>query len=90
MIKYRKLYKKECSINILKMNNRIYNYFITSNFRKLLAKNEVALREHEKEKAIDIDAALRARNTYEFDENFTRRLYDYNSVEELYLVKKIH
>ena len=48
------------------------------------------LRENEKETGISVDNALQAKNTYEFDENFTRRLFDYNSVEELYLVFQIN
>lgn len=75
-----------CSQNILKFKNKIYDFSITTNFKNLLKKHKKELAPNIETKAVDIEKALNARNTYEFDEYLTRRLFDFNSVEELYLV----
>ncbi|KAM3131088.1 hypothetical protein pb186bvf_016786 [Paramecium bursaria] len=73
-----------CSHNILKFSNWVYDMSITKNFKWLLSQHQHSLKELEPTKGISIEKGLKAKNTWEFDEYITRRLFDFKSPTELY------
>ncbi len=77
MYYYKKIINfKKCSDNILSWDNYLYNDSITTNFKVLLNKHKHVFEQHESVSET-IHKALNARNTYEFDENFTRRIHNF-------------
>ncbi|CAD8115992.1 unnamed protein product [Paramecium sonneborni] len=74
----------DCSHNIMKFRNKIYDWSITCNFKMLLKQHQNSLADNQKTKGIQIEEALQAKNTYQFDELITRRLFDFDSPEQLY------
>ena len=57
---------------------------LTDNFRQLLEKHKEALKPLEESHGIDIESAMQAKRTKEFDELITRRMFGFRTAEHYY------
>lgn len=65
-------------------HRRLPDQHMSENFKILLAKNKEALKSLVHTHGVDLEGALRATRTREFDELFTRRIFGFENPEEYY------
>jgi predicted alpha/beta-fold hydrolase len=68
----------------MKMKSIIYRRAITENFKWLLRKHLKEMESCIDTHKIDIEKAMQASHPSEFDEYFTRRLFNYPDTDQMY------
>ena len=71
-------------VSARKIKGTIYDVLLTKILAKKLGQIRLAYEKCAEKKEMNIERALNAKNLYEFDDNFTRKVYGYETVDTYY------